>query len=72
LAVALRSRPQQENGKGRMTTEERKQKLVDLGAVIARQLLGFYGNVQFNIQNGVFINGSINEGFKPENQENRK
>jgi hypothetical protein len=55
-----------------MTVEERKDKLNKLGAVIARELPDFYGNVQFNIQGGKFVNGNANDGFKPESKPERQ
>ena len=54
-----------------MEVSDRKKLLLTLGTVIAKQLEGFWGNVRFDIKNGVCVGGEICEGFKEEKDYKR-
>jgi hypothetical protein len=51
-----------------VTIEERKKLVNSIGEKIALAMQDFYGNIQFNIQNGKYVNANITESVKTEKQ----
>jgi len=52
-----------------MKEEERNNLVNMLGKELARHMDGFFGKVNFNIQNGKYVNCNIEQSIKPEKQE---
>jgi hypothetical protein len=53
-------------------TDERNDFLHMIGQSIAEHMGAFFGSVRFNMQNGKYVNCSIEESLKPEKQEKGK
>lgn len=48
-----------------MTNEQRNDIIHKIGEELAKSCVGFYGSVQFNIQDGKYVNANLNESIKP-------
>jgi len=49
--------------------DNRKHFLNKVGHEIAEALKDFFGKVQFNIQDGKYVNANVEESIKPENKQ---
>lgn len=54
-----------------MDTKEQENTIHRIGKELADKLLGFYGSVEINVQNGRYVNANVRQSMIPESDKQK-